>query len=224
MLYDLYTKNEQELPNFALIKNTFDFIDLRKNGIIDYYEWNKAFTMVNGKLDLAYEKISNDVKELDYMKKYKNELRMWENSDDITQKFMLIYKNRKLIKNKLINNNFIINRFGKQYVTSDTLIYVIKKLLPNCRLSNIKWKMITDIGKNSSTDNLVNISNFFRLIEYSAKKNMNISSFKPLNSNNEFNKIFYGKFDSKNDVNNSKLNKTLTSTPCNNQKFKNIII
>ena len=226
MLYDLYTKNEQELPNFALIKNTFDFIDLRKNGIIDYYEWNKAFSMVNGKLDLTYEKLSNDVNELDYMKNYKNELRMWENSDDITQKYMLIYKNRKLIKNNLVNNNFIINKFGKQYVASDTLIYTIKKLLPNCRLSNIKWKMIADIGKDSNTDNLINITNFFRFIEYSAKKNINISSFEPLNSN-KFNKIFYGKFGpikSQELKINNKLSKTLTSTSNNNRKFKNIII
>ena len=234
MIYDLYTRNEQELPNFALIKNTFDYIDLRKNGIIDYNEWNKAFSMVNGKLDLEYEKLANDVKELNYIKNYKNELRMWENSDDITQKYMLIYKNRKLIKNKLVDNNFIINKYGKKFVTSDTLIYVIKKLLPNCRLSHIQWKMITDIGKNGNTDNLVNISEFFRFIEISAKKNMNISpinNIKPFNSNNDFNKIYYGKFDTINSnenkgnaLNITKLNKTLTSTSCGNSKFKNIII
>ena len=194
LIYDLYTKNEQEIPNFALIKNTFDYIDLRKNGIIDYNEWNKAFSMVNGKLDLAYEKLTNDVKQLNYIKNYKNELRMWENSDDITNKYMLIYKNRKLIKNKLMDNNFIINKFGKQYVTSNSLIYVIKKLLPNCKLSHIQWNMIADIGKNSNADNLINITDFFRLIEISAKKHMNISNFKSFNSNIESNKIFYGKF------------------------------
>ena len=220
MIYDLYTRNEQELPNFALIKNTFDYIDLRKNGIIDYNEWNKAFSMVNGKLDLEYEKLANDVKELNYIKNYKNELRMWENSDDITQKYMLIYKNRKLIKNKLVDNNFIINKYGKKFVTSDTL--------------HIQWKMITDIGKNGNTDNLVNISEFFRFIEISAKKNMNISpinNIKPFNSNNDFNKIYYGKFDTINSnenkgnaLNITKLNKTLTSTSCGNSKFKNIII
>ena len=225
-LNDLYTKNEQEILNFALVKNTFDYIDLRKDGIIDYNEWNKAFSMVNGKLDLVYEKMANDVKELDYVKNYKKELRMWENSDDITQKYMLIYKNRKQIKNKLSDNNFIINKYGKQYVTSDTLIYVIKKMFPNLKLSHIQWKMITDIGKSESTDNLVNISDFFKLIEISAKKNNNINIFKLYSSNNEFNKIYYGKFDTINNSSNSNrnklknsinynLNKTLTSTSCN---------
>ena len=41
--------------------------------IIDYNEWSKSFSMVNGKLDLAYEKYSNDVNELNSIKKYKND-------------------------------------------------------------------------------------------------------------------------------------------------------
>ena len=146
---------------------------------------------------------------------------------------MLIYKNRKQIKNKLIDNNFIKNKNGKQYVSSDTLIYVIKKMLPNCKLSHIQWKMITDIGKNESTDNLINISDFFKLLEISAKKNMFSNNIKPYNSNNEFNHVFYGKFDTINNFNSDRnkrniivgnLNKTLTSTSCNNPKFKNIRI
>ena len=95
---------------------------------------------------------------------------MWENSDDITQKYMIIYKNRKLIKNKLSDGNFIMNKYGKQLVPSDSLIYVIKKMLPNLKMSHIQWKILTDIGK-IDTENLVNINNFFKLVEISAKKN-----------------------------------------------------
>ena len=191
MIIDLYTRNEQEVPNFALIKNTFDTIDLRKDGIIDYNEWSKSFSMINGKLDLAFEKYSNDINELNIVKNYKNELRQWENSDDITQKYLLIFKNRKQIKNKLIDNNFIINRNGRQYVNSDTLILVIKKMLPSCKLSNIQWKMFTNIGKNANIDNLVCISDFFKLIEIATKKNNN---FRPYRSSSVFNNIYYGKF------------------------------
>ena len=97
MLRDLYEKYEQEPPNFALIKNTFDFIDLRKDGVIDYNEWKKAFSMVNGKLDIDDEKLANNPKELSYVKKLKNELKIWENSDDITKIYIQIYKNRKQI-------------------------------------------------------------------------------------------------------------------------------
>ena len=230
MLYEIYTKDEKKLPNFTLIKNTFDYIDLRKDGIIDYNEWNKAFSMVNGKLDLAYEKLANDVKELNYIKNYKSELRMWENSDDITQKYMIIFKNRKLIKNKLHDNNFIVNKYGKQYVASDTLIYIIKKMFPKIKLSNLQWKMITDIGRDVNSGNLVNISEFFKFIEISAKKNMNITNFKPYNTNTEYNQIYYGDFDtirtenSKRNSKNYNPNKTITSTSCSNPKFKNIRI
>ena len=229
LIIDLYTKNEEEIPNFTLIKNTFDTIDLRKDGIIDYNEWSKSFSMVNGKLDLAYEKYSNDVNELNSIKKYKNELRQWENSDDITQKYLLIYKNRKQIKSKLIDNNFIINKNGKQYVNSETLILVIQKMLPTCKLSRIQWKMLTNIGKNSGIDNLVCISDFFRLIEITTQKNNN---FKPYKSSNGFNKIYYGNFESFNTPNrnlsSNKIlkkkefygNKTITTNFSQDNKFK----
>ena len=193
MVIDLYTRNEQEIPNFALIKNTFDTIDLRKDGLIDYSEWSKSFSMVNGKLDLAFEKYSNDINELKNIKNYKKELRQWENSNDINQKYLLIYKNRKQIKNKLSDNNFIIRKNGREYVNSETLILVIQKMLPNCKLSRIQWKMITNIGKTVNVDNLVCISDFFRLIEISTKKNNN---FKPYRSSSEFNRIYNVGFNS----------------------------
>ena len=192
MIIDLYTRNEQEIPNFTLIKNTFDAIDLRKDGIIDFNEWSKSFSTVNGKLDLEYEKYSNDINELKNIKNYKNELRKWENSDDITQKYLLIYKNRKLIKNKLSDSNLIIYKGGKQYTTSDNLIYAIQKILPNCKLSGIQWKMIANLGKSSSCEELLCISEFFRLIEISTRKSNN---FQTSRSNSGFNKIFYGSFD-----------------------------
>ena len=195
LIIDLYTRNEQEIPNFTLIKNTFDTIDLRKDGMIDYNEWSKSFSMINGKLDLAYEKYSNDINELNSIKKYKNELRQWENSDDITQKYLLIYKNRKQIKNKLSDNNFIIHRNGRQYVNSETLILIIQKMLPSCKLSRIQWKMITNIGKNVGVDNLVCLNDFFRLMEITTQKNNN---FKPYKSTSRFNKIYYGNFESLN--------------------------
>ena len=202
MIIDLYTRNEQEIPNFALIKNTFDTIDLRKDGIIDYNEWAKAFSMVNGKLDLAYEKFSNNINELNTIKNYKNELRQWENSDDIQSKYFLIYKNRKQIKNKLVDNNLIINKFGKQYVINDNLILIIQKMLPNCKLSRIQWKMITSLGNSPNIDNVVCLSDFFRLIENFYKKKNN--NFKPYKSSSHFNNIYYGKFNSIKSLNNSK--------------------
>jgi hypothetical protein len=202
LVVDLYKRNEQEIPNFTLIKNTFDTIDLRKDGIIDYKEWSKSFSMLGGKLDLAYEKKEiKSIKNIRFNKTIKK-LREWENSDDITQKYLLIYKNRKQIKNKLIENNFIINKNGKQYVNSDSLILLIKNMFPNVKLGHIQWKLITNIGKGANVDNLVEVSNFFKLIEISAKKNNN---FKPYKTSLDFNKVYYGSFES------SKLNQQSSS-------------
>ena len=194
LILDLYNKNEQPVPNFALIKNTFDTIDLRKDGMIDYNEWSKSFSMISGKLDLAFEKYSNNMNDLKYknIKKEVNQLKQWENSDNIIQQYLLIYKNRKQIKNKLLDNNLVIVRNGNQYVNSDTLILLIKRMLPNCKLSHLQWKMITNIGKRVNIDNLVCISEFFKLIEIATKKNY----LKPYNSSNDFKKIYYGYFHS----------------------------
>ena len=55
IIFDMYTKNEQPLPNFTLIKNAFDTIDLRKDGMIDINEWCKVLGTFNGKLDFGEE-------------------------------------------------------------------------------------------------------------------------------------------------------------------------
>ena len=100
-------------------------------------------------------------------------------------------------------------------------------MLPNCKLSRIQWKMITNIGKGPNVDNLVCLSDFFKLIEIATKKNNN---FKPYNSSSEFNKIYYGKFDSPKiitkNLNNNFLkeflgNRTITKTFSNNNTFRN---
>jgi hypothetical protein len=41
---DLFEKDSRPTPNFALVKNSFEYIDIRKDGIIDMTEWLKAFT------------------------------------------------------------------------------------------------------------------------------------------------------------------------------------
>ena len=138
--------------------------------------------MENTKYDIDDEKLASNPKELSYIKKLKNELKNWENSNDMTQVYIEIYKNRKQIQYKLYESNLIINKYKKQYVASSTFIYVMKKMFHNLNLSDIQWKIITDIGKNKSTDILVNISNFFKLVEIIAKKNMFPNNVRNYNS------------------------------------------
>ena len=71
IIFDIYGRNKQQVPNFILIKNAYDTLDLRKDGIIDLKEWCIAFASYNGKLDVDSEKISNGP-ESNYFKRMGN--------------------------------------------------------------------------------------------------------------------------------------------------------
>ena len=59
VIFDMYSRENQKLPNFALVKNAYDTLDLRKDGIIDIKEWCIAFASYNSKLDSDADKIPN---------------------------------------------------------------------------------------------------------------------------------------------------------------------
>jgi hypothetical protein len=50
IITDLFERETKPVPNFALIKNAFEYIDLRKDGILDMNEWLKAFSMTEVKI------------------------------------------------------------------------------------------------------------------------------------------------------------------------------
>ena len=43
---NLYIISKEEPPSFTIIKDLFDFIDIRKDGIIDLNEWMQTFKMI----------------------------------------------------------------------------------------------------------------------------------------------------------------------------------
>jgi Ca2+-binding EF-hand superfamily protein len=45
IICDLFKRETRSTPNFALIKNAFDYIDIKKDGLIDINEWSRAFAM-----------------------------------------------------------------------------------------------------------------------------------------------------------------------------------
>jgi hypothetical protein len=45
----------------------------------------------------------------------------------------------------------------------------LKDILPNLRVSQTQWKMIVNIAQKERRDDLINIRDFFKLIEFSSK-------------------------------------------------------
>ena len=99
--------------------------------------------------------------------------------------YLFIYKNRKLIKEKICQSNYIFNSEGNSFVQADNLLNIIKDLLPNYKLSQTQWKMIINIAQNENNNNLIEIEKFFRLIEITSK---NLTSHPKIRSKNKLSK------------------------------------
>ena len=186
IIFDMFYRNEQNLPNFTLLKNAFDACDLRKDGIIDINEWCKAFATYNAKLDPYPKKSNLDLEFYDTKFNSSNNfklksnidhnrrvLRDWETSGDISKLYKLINKNRKYIKNKIIELDSLIKTETGNFIEPDNLIKAIQVTFPNLVLSKTQWKMIVNIGRSKKLDNLVDLDEFFRLTEITS---MNLES------------------------------------------------
>jgi len=72
------------IPAYPVIKDLFDTIDIRKDGIIDLSEWQQTFGIVtegNNKLSIKATPMA-----------------IWENTREYTRVGTLIAKNRKLLR------------------------------------------------------------------------------------------------------------------------------
>ena len=186
IIYDMYTKNEQPLPNFTLIKNAFDTIDLRKDGMIDINEWCKVLGAFNGKLDFGEENVPNGFDFYDNNKflklktlkkgmslsKINNRrvLREWETSNDVSEIYKYINKNKKFIQQKIKNSNYSLGSGSARLIQPDNLVLILKGIIPNNNLSLTQWKMIVNVAKKDTLDGLIDLDEFFRLMEVTTKK------------------------------------------------------
>ena len=186
IIFDMYRKNEQPLPNFTLIKNAFDTIDIRKDGIIDINEWCKVLGTFNGKLDVGEEKVpngfdfydNNKFLKLNTFKKGLNLglinnrriLREWETSKDVSEIYKYIHKNKKMIKQKIKDSNYSLYSGSTRLIQPDNLVLILKGIIPNNNLSLTQWKMIVNVAKKDTLDGLIDLNEFFRLMEVTTKK------------------------------------------------------
>ena len=167
IIIEMYKRESKQIPNYTILKSTFDFIDMKKNGFIDINEWNNTFGNVSGKLDSI-----NNYTNLNNKKKYQiNSLRKWETSNNTINIYKAISKNRKIIwdKIKVISGNNVL-------VQEDNLIKILKDVFPTYRLSNTQWKMIVEIG-DVDNRSFINFENFIKLVEHSTNRENSIPRF-----------------------------------------------
>jgi hypothetical protein len=182
LIFDMYSKEEIKIPPFTLVKNAFDEIDLRKDGILDLNEWCKAFGNYNSYLDPDEDKVSNgegffgkkfrkknNFKSRDKIENNRKILREWETSGDVSSIYKYLYKNRKEIKQMIIDRKYLIKINEEDFVHYSNFIDVIKDILPDLKLSQTQWKIIVNIAQTERSDNLINIKDFFKLVEFSSK-------------------------------------------------------
>lgn len=75
-----------KVPAYPVIKDLFDTIDIRKDGIIDLSEWQQTFGFVlegNNKLTIKATSLAQ-----------------WENTREYAKMCTLIARNRKLLKDQ----------------------------------------------------------------------------------------------------------------------------
>ena len=156
IIYDLYKREKKEAPSYAVLKYVYDYIDIRKDGIIDINEWNQIFARAEGKLDIS----SDDV-----LPSQMKILRQWETSNYIIEIYKIIAKNRKLIRDKV--KLFVIEPNSMLIKASD-MVYVLKNVLSKIKLSQTQWKMIVSIGDKDKSG-IIDFNTFISVVDTSAK-------------------------------------------------------
>ena len=136
------------------MKYLYDYIDIRKDGIIDLNEWNKVFAVSEGELD--YENAKPQKIQI---------LREWETSRDIIEIYKLIARNKKLIRDRVklytLGSNVTL-------INANNLINILKNVLGRIRLSQTQWKMIVSLGDKDKSG-LIDFDAFIKVIEATSK-------------------------------------------------------
>ena len=156
IIYDLYKREIKVSPPYSVLKYVYDYIDIRKDGLIDLNEWNQIFSRAEGKLDLTSdEALPNQM----------NLLRKWETSNDIIEIYRLISKNRKLIRDKV---KIFAYDPDSMLIKENDLIYILKEVLGKIKLSQTQWKMIVSIG-DLDKSKIIDFKTFINVIDTMAQ-------------------------------------------------------
>ena len=154
IIHDVYKREAKPVLTYPVMKYIYDYIDIRKDGIIDLNEWNKVFAISEGKLD--YEKAKPEKIQI---------LREWETSKEIIEIYKLIARNKKLIRDKVklftVGSHIML-------IHANNLIDILKNVLGKIRLSHTQWKMIVSLGDKDKSG-LIDFDAFIKIIEATSK-------------------------------------------------------
>lgn len=156
IIYELYFKERLTQPNYPVMKCVYDYIDVRKDGVIDLNEWNKVFAITESNLDVIKGPGSQYIRD-------------WEGSEDISEIFRLISKNKKVIRDKV--KLYTIRTSDDLFIQENHLIDILINVLGKRRISYLQWKMITGLG-DTKRNGIIDFRVFIKAIEsYANVKN-----------------------------------------------------
>ena len=149
LIFELYFKERQKEPNYPLMKAIFDFIDIRKDGVIDFNEWNRIFAITETNLDVIKGPGSQYIRD-------------WEGSEELADIYKLISKNKKIIEEKVKMYN--IKTSSNKLIQENHLINILIHVLGGIRLSYPQWKMIVSLG-DTERRGIIDYDAFIRVID-----------------------------------------------------------
>ena len=149
IIFELYFKERRKEPNYPMLKAIYDFIDVRKDGVIDFNEWNKIFAITESNLDVV-KGCGNQF------------IRDWEGSQELAEIYKLIAKNKKVIRDKV--KLYCIKSSSNMLIQENNLIDILIHILGKIRLSYPQWKMIVSIG-DSERNGIIDFNAFINAID-----------------------------------------------------------
>ena len=156
IIYELFYKERIPVPNYPVMKCVYDYIDVRKDGVIDLNEWNKVFAITESNLDVIKGPGSEYIRD-------------WEGSEEITEIYKLISKNKKAIKDKV--KLYTIRTSDNLLIQENYLIDILINVLGKIRISYPQWKMITALG-DKDRNGIIDFNHFINVIDsYANLKN-----------------------------------------------------
>ena len=149
IIYEIYFKERLKEPNYPMMKAMYDFIDVRKDGVIDSNEWNKVFAITESNLDVIKGPGSQGIRD-------------WEGSEELAEIYKLISKNKKIIRDKV--KLYTLKTTSNMLIQENNLIDILIHVLGRIRLSYPQWKMIVSLG-DTDRNGIIDFNAFIKAID-----------------------------------------------------------